>query len=197
MILAQSSISLVTFSHPIFRAHIKSYSSTSLRPLMDAHSHIHAYPMKPTIYLSHRVGFITNLKPTCGVLPSAFLTGLLSENSWFLAPKNKRKKRPLVDMRAQARGCQWLCNRQQWAFWEQPKGHETNASTCSFHFFVIQSVIHAAWKRTDWVPRFGWNTVKPNGERSSQPHHSLCYNWTTQLICKQFICSSQLGWTIW
>ena len=25
----------------------------------------HAYPMKRTIYLSHRVGFLTNLKPTC------------------------------------------------------------------------------------------------------------------------------------
>ena len=101
------------------------------------------------------------------------LLGYFLKTLWFLAQNNKRKKRPLVDMRGQARGCQWLCNRQQWAFWEQPKGHETNASTCSFHFFVIQSVIHAAWKRTDWVPRFGWNTVKPNGERSSQPHHSL------------------------
>ena len=100
------------------------------------------------------------------------LTGPLFENRPVPCSKERTKETTIgVDMRVKARGCQWLCNRQQSAFWEQPKGHETNVLTGSFQLFVIQSVIHAAWKRTDWVPRFGWNTVKPNGERSSQPHH--------------------------
>ena len=32
-----------------------------------------------------------------------------------------------------------------------------------------------------------WNTTSP------RPHHSMCSNWTTQLICKHFICCSQYG----
>ncbi len=52
----------------------------------------HAYPMKRTIYLSHRVGFLTNLRPTCGVLPSAFLTGLLSENRSVPCSKEQTKE---------------------------------------------------------------------------------------------------------
>ena len=71
-----------------------------------------------------------------------------------------------------ARGCQWLSNRQQLTLQSQHQVKETNSRSGLFPARVIQTVIHDAWKQTKWVPRFGCNTGKPDGERASRPHHS-------------------------
>ena len=58
-------------------------------------------------------------------------------------------------MRVKARGCQWLCNRQQSAFWEQSTGHETDPLPVGFVQWWIKRWFICIETRLVWCKNLG------------------------------------------